>query len=227
MLSFHFRSKRNGALLLLALLLAVCMTLKATPSAWAAGTEVRVINPATGDGNFTMYGSSVGTRFNATVWIYNVTDLYAFQVRLYINETLLNITRAWRPTWDSHWVFNGHSTVGLAPTFYDLDSDGVTESVLVGDSIQGELTGINGNGSLAVIELQILYIPESGNASCSLGINNVDTSLLDSNLNDISTGKTDGFYIIPEFMMITLLFTMVAVTSAVLVVKKCRWKVPK
>jgi len=211
--------------MLLSLLLVVGMAFRATPSTWAQTTKVKVINPATGDGNFTMYGHSVGTRFNATAWVYNVTDLFAYQVKLYVDDTLLNITRAWRPTWDTHWVYYGKSTVGLEPSFYDLDSDGSNEGVLVGDS--SYTYTFNGDGLLAVIEFQILYVPSSGNVSCNLNITNVDTTLLNSNLDDIVTGKTSGYYIIPEFMMLTLLFAMVAVTSAVVVVKKCRLKIAK
>jgi hypothetical protein len=212
--------------MLLSLLLVVGMAFRATPSTWAQTTKVKVINPATGDGNFTLYGHSVGTRFNATAWVYNVTDLFAYQVKLYVDDTLLNITRAWRPTWDTQWVFHGKSTVGLESSFYDLDSDGSIEGVLVGDSLLSGTT-FNGDGLLAVIEFQILYVPSSGSVSCNLNITNVDTTLLNSDLNDIVTGKTSGYYIIPEFMMLTLLFAMVAVTSAVVVVKKCRLKIAK
>jgi hypothetical protein len=159
------------------------------------GTEIAVINPSTGNLNFTYSTSTatIGTRFNATTWIFSISDMFAFQVKLYVNDTLLNITGAWLPTWDPDYVFSGQSTVQPTPAFYDEDSDGITESVLVGDSL---LTGtpFTGDGLLAIIELEIIYVPPSGTVSSSLNIDNPDTYAVDPKLNRIVPIKTSGYY---------------------------------
>ena len=158
-------------------------------------TEIKVVNPLTGDGNFTFYSNmtSIGTRFNATIWLYDVTDLYAHQVKLIINDTLLNITNAWIPRTDPEYVFYGLTTMPLGPTFYDFDEDGVYESALIGDTIMGE-GSFTGSGLVAIFELEIIYTPETGEKITELSINNTDTLLLDSELSDIETIKTDGIY---------------------------------
>jgi archaellum component FlaG (FlaF/FlaG flagellin family) len=185
--------KKSTFVILMLLLMGVISGLPFAAS--AIEPKIIVTNPVSHDSNFIFYTNTtaVGTRFNATVWLYNVTDLWAYEVKLYVNDTLLNITRAWRPTWDSHWVFYGKSTVGLIPSFYDLDHNGRSESVLVGDSMLSG-TSFTGSGLLAVIEFQIMYAPSKGNVSCNLAIDNVDTSLLNSNLDEISAIKINGFY---------------------------------
>jgi len=185
--------KKSTFTMLALLLMSVIPGLTFTAS--ATETQIIVINPVSGDSNFIFYTNTtaVGTRFNATVWVYNVTDLFAYQVKLNVNDTLLNITRAWRPTWDPQWVFYGKSTVGTAPAFYDNDHDDIIESVLVGDSM---LTGttFSGDGLLAIIEFEIIYAPSKGSVSCYLDITNLDTFLLNSDLNEISLIRTNGYY---------------------------------
>jgi len=199
---FHFKS--FGLYTILLAVIALCIVY--TPpiavrqvSASPPGTEVIMINPATGNTNFTFYieVTQTGTRFNATVWLYNVTDLFAFQVYLVANDTLLNITNAWVPSWDSSYVFYGKTTVPTPPAFYDDDGDGIVESVLVGSSILGA-GSFTGSGLLAIIELEIIYVPETGEETTNLNINNPDTFLLDTTQSDIEATKTDGLYILTE-----------------------------
>jgi hypothetical protein len=183
----------NNKNLVLTLILAV--SLSTLPVSSAGETSIKVINPITDDGSFVFstINMTKGTRFNGTVWLYDVVDLFAFQIKLYANDSLLNITRAWLPTWDSNYIFAGQTTIQPTPAFYDEDSDGIIESVLVGDSL---LFGdpVTGNGLLAIIELEIIYTPSTGSVSCNLNINNEDTYALDSSLTKISCVKVDGYY---------------------------------
>jgi len=193
--------KRKETVITTILLLTVMLATitKLTPTGYTfgeGGTEIAVINPTTGNVNFTYSTSTatVGTRFNATVWLYNVSNLCAYQVKLDVNDTLLNITKAWLPTWDSNWIFTGQSTVQPSPAYYDNDGDGITESVLVGDSILVG-TAVTGDGLLAIIEFEIIYVPpENVTVTCILDIDNVDTYLLDETLSKIETIKTGGYY---------------------------------
>ena len=194
---FAVSRKMFASFLLLLVTSAILSTIVAV---MAQPTEISVINSETGDNNFVFYTNTttVGTRFNATIWLddINVTDpgLFAYQVYLTVNDTFLNITNAWLPTWNSSWVFDGITTMQVAPAFYDLDTDGVTEAVKIGDTI---LLGdrFNGSGLLAVIEFEMIYAPTTGSVSCNLDIDNADTYLLDDFLTEISPiTKTSGYY---------------------------------
>jgi len=161
--------------------------------------EIRVVNPETGDKNFIFdaASTSIGTKFNITVWLYEVNDLFSHQVKLVVNDTLLNITNAWIPNWNETYVFYGLTTFPVGPVFYDDDGDGSYEGVLIGDTIMG--TGnFTGNGLLAIFELEILYTPNAtkfeGKVASKLNIDNEDTFLLDSSLEDIPVIRTDGYY---------------------------------
>jgi hypothetical protein len=151
---------------------------------------ISVINPLTGNNNFTFHTNTtpVGSRFNATIWVYDVANLFAYQVCLYYNSTLLNATRAWLPTWNPAWVFYGKTTIGLPPTFK-------ADYVQIGDSIMGTYPTFSGKGILCIIEFEIIYTPATGEISCNLNVNNTDTLLLDSNGNEILSIKTNGHYI--------------------------------
>ena len=173
----------------------VSMMPNLTLVASANGTEIAVINPETGDSDFIFYTNTtaVGTHFNATVWAHDVTNLFAYQVYLCVDDSLLNVTNAWFPTWDPNWVFNGKTTIRPAPAFYDFNVNGKIECVKIGDTIFGG-DPFTGTGLLATIEFEIISAPIEGNVSCNLDIDNADTYLLDYDLDEISTTKTNGYY---------------------------------
>jgi len=135
----------------------------------------------------------VGYRFNVTVmWKDSgspLNEVYAYQATLKYNATLLNCTRAWRPAWNSTWLFYGKSVVGLLPSY------GVG-FVTVGDSLLGVDSASSALSPLAVFELEIRMVPPEGDqVSSVLGINNVDTYWLDVDLNEQTLTKTNGLYI--------------------------------
>jgi hypothetical protein len=180
--------------IMLILLIMIGMTIM--PSR-AGTTRISVINPETGDNNFVFH--ILPTRFNVTVWVFDVTNLYGWEVRLFCDDTILSVTRAWIPTWDNRWIFFGLATVATAPTLYDSDCDGSNEVACVGDALRSVGSGVNGTGLLAVIEFQILH-GKPPKTSSFLSIDNVDTKLLNSSLNCPSTLKVDGYleYIWPD-----------------------------
>lgn len=98
---------------------------------------------------------SVGDRFNVTAWVSTVEDLFAYQVALYYNASVINITDCWQPTWNSSYVFYGQT--GTGNTSYDsFDSWGES---LVGSSLLSGETSFTGDGLLAVFEFEIVASP--------------------------------------------------------------------
>jgi len=176
-------------------MLIISMTLCVIAPVKAQATSISVINPDTGDINFTFYTdtTSVGTRFNATIWVYDVTDMFAYQVLLGVDDALLNITSVWLPIDDPNWVFYGQSSIRPFPDFRDDNTNGVIENVLVGDSLL-TLTPFTGSGLLAIIEFEIIYVPTTGSVSCALDIDYADTYALNFDLNEIMITKTSGNY---------------------------------
>jgi len=156
---------------------------------------IKVINPLTKDENFIIQTNEtlIGTKFNATVWIYNVEDLFAYQVRLNINDTWLNITSAWLPKGDPNWVFDGKMTVGLNPRYYDNDNDGLRESVLIGDSLLKGAETFSGSGLLGIVEFKIVNTP-TVNESVNLTIELSDTIILNSSLAIMPHTLVNGNY---------------------------------
>jgi len=137
----------------------------------------------------------LGYRFNVTAKVHDVKDLFAYQVGLSVDDAMLNITGAWLPTWDPQWVFFGKQTLAPPPAFHDLDRDRFVENVWIGDVLFTTEPTFTGDGLLAIIEFGITALPPPGETlSCNLTIDNVDTYLLDSNLDSIPCTKQNGYY---------------------------------
>ena len=191
--------KNESRKVLILLLLLACSLVIASLSVSESrpGTTISVVNPETGDDSFRFYTNmtDVGDRFNATVWITEVADLYAYQIYMTANDERLNITNAWIPNWEDSWVFYEKSVVGVSPAFHDYDNDSHVEAVQMGEVLlKGEPT-ISGDGIAALIEFQVTQSPPQGGALTSvLNITVADTFLLDSALNDIPTQKANGNY---------------------------------
>ena len=153
--------------------------------------EVRIVNPDTGDNNFIFSLSDiyVGLHFNITAWVYDVTDLFAHQVYLTVDDELLNITGAWLPTWDPDYVFYSQTSVQPTPTPYDFNNNNKFEAVKIGDTLLGGT--FTGSGLLAIIELEIINVPSTP-LVITLNITNADTYLLDSDVNDIPISRVNG-----------------------------------
>lgn len=138
---------------------------------------------------------SVGDRFNVTAWVSEVEDLFGYQVALYYNASVINVTNAWQPSWDSSYVFYGQTGTPLNASEY-FDSWGES---LIGFSLLKGAESFSGNGSLAIFEFEIVespavdltsdliisYIPSGGT---------FETKLKDSTGAEISFTVTDGHY---------------------------------
>lgn len=138
---------------------------------------------------------SVGYRFNVTAWVSEVEDLFAYQVALYYNASVINVTNAWQPTWNSSYVFYGKTEKPLNESEY-FDSWG---HYLIGSSLLEETESFTGDGLLAVFEFEIVespavdltsdliisYIPSGGT---------FETKLKDSSEAVIYFTATDGHY---------------------------------
>jgi hypothetical protein len=111
--------------------------------------------------------------FNVNVAIANVTDLYAWQIKLYYQSTVLNCT----DVVEGPFLKSGGSTVWVIDN--DPSYNSTRGMILFGASLIGQIPGVNGNGTLATISFQTMAL---GNATLDIA----DSMLLDSNLQDIS-----------------------------------------
>jgi hypothetical protein len=169
----------------------------ATPPEIAVINPQNPLNPSAKDGNFVFYTNttSVGHRFNATLWVfdYGTPPVFTWQVKLNYNPDILNITRAWNAVGDPAYIFTGRVTVNLPPAF------GVG-TILIGDCLLGG-SGVTpppapAPAKLATLEFEILAsAPSGGKVFTNLDINNSRTCLVDDTLTKIpGVTKTNGYY---------------------------------
>jgi hypothetical protein len=153
------------------------------------------VNPA--DNSFNTNTTPVGTRFNITVmWKDSGTPLnnvYAWQVNLRINTTMLNCTRAWAPTWDPDYLLYPRKPDWLHPAASGLGTNEIT----VMGSLQSPATAVQDDSAkLTICELEIMKAPPvGGELSSALNINNVDTIWSPDGLLWNDPIKTDGHYL--------------------------------
>jgi hypothetical protein len=204
----HITRSTNSEICRKTIILAIILTIATLtlPVLSTNGTIVKAVNPSTGDENFIFSTMNIttGTRFNTTIWLYDVSDLFGWSVQLIVNDTLLNITRAWIPSTNPNYVFYGQTQIPLGPTFYDNNNNSVIERVKIGATELFGATAFTGDGLLAIIELEIIYTPSTGSVSCNLDIDNEETSLLDTNLSQIPCLKINGYYELTTESTITI-----------------------
>ncbi|MEM3697559.1 MAG: cohesin domain-containing protein [Candidatus Bathyarchaeia archaeon] len=151
---------------------------------------------------------SVGYLFNITFWIQDVTDLAAWQVQMTFNDSIINATRWFEPTWDNQYVFYGKTTMAAPSDQPHPDGGYYLTTYFHTPPNEGKITvgtnrfpapspgqGFSGTGKLAIVEFNVLAVPtEPGKFSCDLIIDNPNTYALNSTGSEISATKEDGYY---------------------------------
>jgi hypothetical protein len=179
-------------LMFLTILTLIIVALNVEASAEA---EIRVVNPKTQDNyfRFDTTTTTIGHRFNVTIFVYDVADLYGYQVHLEYNGTVLNATRAWIPINRPDFVFYNKDPFPLLIFYYNDPTYGY--AVRVGAQLLGEVETFSGTGILGIIELEIISEPIKGEKlTCNLDIDNEDTDLLNSTPEEIPSVKIGGYY---------------------------------
>ena len=88
-----------------------------SPTVKAAGTEIRVVNPQTGNSTFSFNTSStqVGQIFVVNVTVVNVVDLATWQIKLSWNASLLSFVNVSLPP-DHVFAASGKSMITPTPS---------------------------------------------------------------------------------------------------------------
>jgi thermitase len=144
---------------------------------------------------------SIGSRFNVTLRISNVIDLGGWQIAMYYNDDIINVTRWFEPTWDPQYVFYGMTTTALpTPPEYAYEHWGPSNgSAMVTAMLfppPPHQPSFAGSGKLCIFEFEIKAVPPEGERYfCHLKIDNDDTYMLDSEGEEIlDVVKVDGYY---------------------------------
>ncbi len=147
---------------------------------------------------------NVGDIFDVSVNVTGINDLYAFQFDLTFDPSLLSVDSVT----EGSFLLSGGTTIFI-PGVVDNVGGNVTATA---DSLIGSIPGVTGNGALAVFQFTALA---SGTSPLSLS----NEILLDSSLNDITTGATfqnsyvtvDAASTVPEPNYLSLLVLLGAV----------------
>jgi hypothetical protein len=123
--------------------------------------------------------------FTVTVNVTNATNVYAWQIRINFNATILNCTEVYTPD-DS--IFKLEQLAGL---YIDNDAG----YLMTGYSRIGDVPGINGSDTLAVITFEIKATIEEGESlPFDLSFHPTLTYLLTPNLEEMPITLVGGAY---------------------------------
>jgi hypothetical protein len=137
--------------------------------------------------------------FNATVFLTgSIPNAFTYQVYVTVDDSILSIGHAWVPDGNNSWIFYGKTTMTPEPVIEDNDENGEYEAVIIGSTLLLDYEGIPVSGTklLGIIELQIKSSPGAG----LLHVNNADTYVLNSDLDEVAIEKQDGQVNIAGYM---------------------------
>jgi hypothetical protein len=143
--------------------------------------------------NFTTAEYQLGDKFNITVWANTYQDAsnyatFVWQVTMSFNSTLFVATQAGFTGVGKSDFFSGHNVVAGQPIV-------TATNVQTGESLIGADSRTPGNGSLCWVELQIALEPSNDTSITStFEINNTDTYLLDTDVNELTSTKYGAQY---------------------------------
>lgn len=174
---------------------------------------------------------TTGTLFNVTVWV-NSTEsfnLMMWQVYIYYNSSLINITRgptylrAWPSdsmggkNWDADYVFYGVSGGAIGNAIYYEPNMAGWSAIMLGDLIMAEENITTYPKKLCTLEFNITRV--NGPLTSGLMINNEGTFLYDMS-GQLPATITDGSYTyVPEPILAILLIVMTASVGVTALVK--------
>jgi hypothetical protein len=152
------------------------------------------VTPA--NNNFATSTTPIGTRFNITVMWKDkapLDEVFAWQVKLVIDITQLNCTRAWVPTWDANYLLKPGSPNWNHPAPSGL---GTSAILVMGTLMPPANTVQSASALVCIFELQIMKSPPVGSElSSALNINNGDTYWSPDGLTWYDPIRTDGTYL--------------------------------
>ncbi|MEM3627873.1 MAG: cohesin domain-containing protein [Candidatus Bathyarchaeia archaeon] len=156
----------------LSILMILVSTLMTIHSALSSPTSEVYVDPP--DYIYDASTTPIGTLFNVTVKVKYVTDMKTWQVKMWFNDSFINVTRWYEPKWDSNYVFYGKTTLPVpAPPQVAYGPGGwcgVGASLFPAPS-PGE--GFTGSGVLCIITFNITALPPPNKTyACLLNITN-------------------------------------------------------
>jgi hypothetical protein len=197
----------------------------------AQGNEVYVVPSQV---SFDLTNGTVGTKFNVTVWVDGPTmDMKAWQIKMYFNDTIINATAWYEPTWRTDYVFYGRATYAapvppnIGSTYQHVGPGNATVgcgSVLATAPTAGN--GFSGTGIVAILTFKILATPPPGETYAS-PINFVQRVTYTYFIKAGATAKTafdtytnSSVIIVPELQLIISLLILMTATISVALAKK-------
>lgn len=165
----------NRKIIIVACLLAILVVVLAYVILSSPPSTVLFVEPQT-------IQRTTGQNFTININISNVVDLYGWEFKLGWNASLLDSVSV-----DEGPFLSAHARALGGNTIFHNYLNTTDEHLVVDCSLEGQVPGVNGNGTLATIQFQVR---ESG--TCDLHL--YDTQLLDSNGTAISHTVQSGHF---------------------------------
>jgi len=125
--------------MLLVFLVSLLFNLPMMPNCYGQATQLKIASPAT---------TPLLTEFSVDISVADVADLYAWQIKLYYDPTVLKWTNA---TYPPGHVFEG-DPFAMVDAANDTDADGTF--ILFFASLQGDVPRFSGSGTLCRISFE-------------------------------------------------------------------------
>jgi hypothetical protein len=210
---------KHMALCISALLLLGVAALTTTP-VMAASTTIYL---APSNNIYTTNTANVGTLFNVSVWVSNAPDLGGANIKMYFNDSIINVTQWSAPMSNSSYIFYGLSGGSTAlpsppdPGYKHLSAGRGSVEVAVAKGELPPRAPWGHSGLICIFEFNITAVPAAPGTmlNCSLNINSPGTFLLDPTGSNIpGVILQDGYYEISKPGLPPPTFTLTIAASA-------------
>ena len=161
---------------------------------------------------------AIGNVFTANVCISDVFNLYAYEFKLYYNSTVLNGTSvAAGPFLEQ----SGQTTLFYPVAFTD-HYNSTYGIVWIDSTLTGNVPGVDGNGTLAIIKFNATALASSTTLSLSY------VNLSDPNENPIPYVSFNGTVtVLPEFTATTAILALILISIPILFITRKMRKMPR
>ena len=153
------------SVLIISAVIVVLLLMNRTPSLARVHVDPQTVEEA------------VGQNFVVNLSVSDVANLYAWQVKLAYDHTILELVKTVQGS------FLGASEV----TFFTYKVNDTSGFILMDCTLLGNLSGVNGTGTIAALEFHVI---QSG--SCDLRL--YDTELLDPSEQNIDHSSDNGHF---------------------------------
>jgi len=161
-----------------------------------------------------------GMKFNVTIWVWNVTNLWAFGLTLVWNASVCNYTGTWGVSPPADRIWAGDVFAGKAASAIMIEKINASCILGIGQTL---LTGTPSTGTFSLVKIEF-YAKDYGVAGLNFSDRQTRTGMMNSTAQDIPHVRLPyPITVVPEFPAYLFMPLFLTATIIAAVLAKTVW----